>query len=243
METNTVAALTNLDRVAVAMRESVRSYATLLASLDARNLRSLTLIGDVLTETFDAKRASARSVLVLERMDLGLLRRVAERGTTLGKMGFAAPLTMTPEHIESSLDSFPIEFIEIQQLHATVLGDDPFASLVFDPAHVRLECERELKRFLIGLRQGLLAAAGRAAAIDVLQRDAAHGLLRTLRGMLWLKGSKAHQSDDRVVSGVEDLAKQPLRGLRGALNAPAAQPAIDDLYADVEALKVAVDGW
>lgn len=243
METKTALTLTNLDRVAGAMLQGVRAFAAELHSLDATNLRALTLIGDVLTEAFDAKRTSARSVAVLEQMDLGLLRRIAERGTALGKLGFAAPLVMTQRHIESSLDTFPIEFIEVQQLHATILGDDPFASLVFDPAHVRLECERELKRFLIGLRQGLLASAGRTAALGDLQRDAAHGLLRTLRGMLWLKGNKAYQSDDRVVAGIEELVKRPLRGLRGALNAPATQPAIDELYADLEALKVAVDGW
>jgi hypothetical protein len=225
------------------MVANVRAYASQLQGLDAKDLRSLTLIGEVLRETFDAKRASAKSVVVLERMDLGLLRRIAERGTALGKMGFAAPLVMTQLHIESSLDTFPIEFIEIQQLHATVLGDDPFAGLVFEPGHVRLECERELKRFLIGLRQGLLASAGRTAALGELQHDAACGLLRTLRGMLWLKGKKAYEPDDRVVAGIEELVKRPLRGLRSALNAPAAQPSIDDLYADVEALKVAVDGW
>jgi len=236
--------LSGLEQVAASMRDAVQSYAATVQELDPANVRSLTMTGAIVSESFAVERSPGQSVLVLERMDLGLLRRLAERGPSLGKLGLAAPLVMTPRHITSSLDTFPLEFIEIQQLHATVFGDDPFAGLAFVDAHVRLECERELKRFLIGLRQGLLAAAGRAAPMRGIQRDAAQGLLRTLRGMLWLKGSKAYQTDERVIAGTEQLLKAPLRGLRAALSATASTDSgIEALYADVEALNVAVDAW
>lgn len=235
-----------MERIAPLMREAVCSYANLVRELDAKNVRSLTMTGAILTESYSPQRQPGQSVLELERVDLGLLRRLAERGASLGKLGLAAPLVMTRGHIASSLDTFPLEFIEIQQQHLTVFGEDPFATLAFQDGHVRLECERELKRFLIGLRQGLLASTGRAADLREIQREAAFGLLRTLRGMLWLKGSKEYFADDRAVAKVEELVKSPLRGLRGALGlsgSSGSESGIEVLYADVEALNVAVEGW
>lgn len=243
MERNTQLNQQALERVSATMRDAVRSYAAMLLELDAANVRSLTLFGEVLSDGFEPADGPAQSVLVLERMDLNLLRRLAERGVTLGKMGIAAPLVMTTLHIETSRDTFPIEFIEIQQRCATIFGESPFDGLSFEPVHVRLECERELKRFLIGLRQGLLVSVGRQAELNALQRDAARGLLRTLRGMLWLKGARTYQSDERVIAGVEEVVKKPLRGLRGALSRTTGGAGLDELYADVELLKVAVDGW
>jgi len=228
------------------MRQAVRSFAELVRELDRSLVRSLTLTGAILTDSFDADGRPIASVLVLERVDLDLLRRLAERGPSLGKLRIAAPLILTVEHLRTSLDTFPLELIEIQQLHLTLFGEDPFADLVFEASHVRLQCERELKRFLIGLRQGLLVSAGRESHLRSVEREVAEGLLRTLRGMLWLKGQQQFQTDESALVGVESVTDRPLRGLRAGLGRNAHTgtfTALDELYHDVEALRSAVENW
>ncbi len=237
--------LTALDRLAEPYREPVRAYAGLTREIARDNARALTLFGAIAAGTFDPGRHVIRSVLVLGSVDLSILRRIAEHGSKLGKHRIAAPLIMTPEYIRASLDTFPLELIEIGQMHLTLFGQDHFADLSFDDAHVRLQCERELKVILIGLRQGLLAAAGREKVIAELETSVAENLMRTLRGLLWLKGQRQAKPAGDVLGEIEQLTEHRLPGVRTAIDATAAHgwPEFDSLYADIQALGEVADGW
>lgn len=232
-----------LSRVAQSVRSGVRAYAELLARLSGENLAGLTFFGAVLGDAFDPSRMAAASVMVLRRVDLDLLRTLAEHGAKLGSRHISAPLVMTPDYIAASLDTFPLELLEIHQHHATLLGEDHFDALEFDAAHVRLQCEREFKRTLIQMRQGLLAAAGREKVLGEMELDIGLHLLRTLRGLLWLKGGREPMARDAVLDESEKLVARPLPGVREAL-----QPygehgwtAFTALYEDVEALAAVAD--
>jgi hypothetical protein len=237
--------LREIERVVAPMRERVGSYARLIQELFGESGKALTVFGAVLIDGFNVDRDTVRSVLVVERIELSLLRRLADRGAKLGKTGVAAPLIMTPDHIRTSLDTFPLELMEIQQQHVTLFGQDYFNELTFENVHVRLQCERELKRILIGMRQGLLASAGRERLVPMMGKDAADDLVRTLRGLLWLKGHKEFKDAIEVVAQIETLTTRKLPGLRTAVHSamPAGWKDFDHLYHDVEALGEIVNAW
>ncbi len=237
--------LTGLDRIPESFREPVRAYAGLVRDVARDNARSLTLFGPIATGVFDPRRHLIRSVLVVGRVDLSALRRIAQQGPRLGKHRISAPLVMTPDYIRASLDTFPLELLDIQQAHLTLFGEDAFAGLSFDEGHVRLQCERELKVILIGLRQGLLAAAGREKVIGELEAGATAALMRTLRGMLWLKGQREATPAHEVVVQIEKLTNREVVGLRTALDTSAQHgwQQFEALYRDVESLGEAVDAW
>ena len=182
--------LQDLSRVVEPAQAGLRALAELVQTLAGDTARSLVAVGAVVDGPFHPDRQSARSVLVLEHVDLGLLKQLGERGPDLGAKGVGAPLIMTPHYIEASLDTFPLEFIEIDQRRCVILGDDPFGRLHFEAADVRLQCERELKTLLIDLRQGLLAAMGEEQFLEPVEVGVAERLVRTLRGLLWLKGAR-----------------------------------------------------
>lgn len=234
-----------LDGVPQAMREPIRDYTDLVRSCADADFQSLTLFGTIVAGSFDIARHTVRSVVVLEKIDLVKLRRLAEHGAKLGKARIAAPLVMTPAYIRDSLDTFPLELIEIVQMHLTILGDDPFGDLKFEERHVRLECERELKTIMIGLRQGLLAAAGRDKALETIEKDMGEGLVRTMRGFLWLKGQKKAKKADEVIASVEEMSKRKLPGVRDAVDATGSHgwEAFQRLYHDVEALSELANDW
>lgn len=234
-----------LNRVVASMRGPLQEYVSHVKELAGPNAKALTLFGAVVAGSFDPSRHTARNVLVVDHIDLSMLRRLAERGVRFGKARIAAPLVMTPDYIKTSLDTFPLELIEIHQQHLTVFGDDYFQDLSFDDAHVRLQCERELKAILIGLRQGLLAAAGQEKFIGALEMDVGEGLMRTLRGLLWLKGRKEAKPATEVVAEVEKIADRKLMGVRTALDSAAHHgwDEFERLYRDVEALGKIADAW
>ncbi|MCH8913807.1 MAG: hypothetical protein IIA33_09600 [Planctomycetes bacterium] len=234
-----------LDAIIENMREPVREFADLVQQLSGSNAESLTVFGALAGGSFDPKQHTVRSVLVLDNIDLDLLRRLAEEGERLGKSGFAAPLIMTPDYIAASLDTFPLELIEIHQCHVNVFGTDHFKDLKFEDGHVRLQCEREFKSILISLRQGLLAAAGRDDMLEAVEVDIAEKLVRTMRGMLWLKGRKEAKHAAEVVDEVGELVKHPLAGVRAALdpNVRHGWEEFQQLYQDVAAVGDIVDAW
>lgn len=232
-----------LSRVAASMRPALREYGRLVEQMAAEKLAGLTVFGLVLEPDFDPTVAGAASVVVLQQIDLTLLRRLAEHGPDLGASHLRAPLIMTPAYIAASLDTFPLEMLEIHQRRATLLGEDCFASLPFKAEHVRLQCEREFKRILIGLRQGLLAAAGREQALSDLHVGVGGDLLRTLRGMLWLKGLKEAMPRAALLEAIEQQTGGALPGIGQALT-PYGRRGWEDfvcLYEDVEKLAKVAD--
>lgn len=237
--------IAELTRVVEAMRQPLTDYARLIQDIASSNAVALTLYGRVVSPTFDPARHTARSVMIMGQVDLAALRRLALHGAKLGKSAIAAPLVMTPDYIKASLDTFPLEFIEIGQHHLTLFGEDHFADLSFEDTHVRLQCERELKTVLIGLRQGLLAAAGREKFISALEQDVAEALMRTMRGMLWLKGMRDALPGDKVVEEIEKLTERKLPGVRTAMDPEADHgwEAFEKLYRDVESLGEIANGW
>ncbi|MCH7720769.1 MAG: hypothetical protein IH988_07235 [Planctomycetes bacterium] len=231
----------NLGKIAEPVREAVGRFVEVIGQLAGSKTRGLTVYGPAVTADFDAARHAVSSVLVLDAVDLDLLRRFATEGARLGKERISAPLVMTPTYIAESCDTFPVELLEIQQHHVTVLGDDFFNDLTFESQHVRLQCEREFKRILIRLRQGILAAAGREKMLADLETDIGVHLLRTLRGFLWLKDQKEYQAPSSVVDAVEKLADRKLASVRQAVEATFDHnwSAYESLYRDVEVLA----GW
>ena len=237
--------LSSPEAIAEPMRPPIRSLADLVRKLAGNHAKSLTLFGAIAAGSFEATRHTVRSVLIVDAIDLSVLRRLAEHGAKLGKAHVAAPLIQTPKYIADSLDTFPLELIEIHQNHITVFGKDHFEDLSFDDGHVRLQCERELKVLLIGLRQGLLAAAGREKVLAELEVNMAENLLRTLRGMLWLKGRREAQPATEVLVEIENLVQRKLPGVRAAVDREAAHDwsQFESLYRDVEALGETVNAW
>lgn len=225
-------------RLPASMERPMAELRDLLEALAGDGLLGLTAFGPVLEPGFESTDFGATTVMVLRKIDLLMLRRLSEHGPRLARMRVAPPLTMTPEYIEESTDTFPLELLEIHQRRVTLAGRDYFDRLEIDAEHLRLQCEREFKRILIRLRQGLLAAGGKADFLVELEHDIALHTLRTLRGMLWLNGQRGYLSSGDVLTACEEIAGRPLRGLRDAVR-PDAEGSWDEfasVYQDAELL-------
>jgi len=123
-------------------------------------IHSIHITGTAITEDFDEKRSDVNSLFVIKEMDLKFLEVLAPLGKKYGKRKVAAPLIMTPEYINSSLDVFPVEFLNFKLIHATIFGEDILEGLALDRMDLRHQCERELKTKLIWLRQGYISSQG-----------------------------------------------------------------------------------
>ncbi len=131
-----------------------------LLGTSREKIHSVQVTGSALTTDYNPKKSDINSVVVLKEMDLKFLEILAPLGKKYGKKGVAAPLIMTPGYIETSLDVFPVEFMNIRWIHKTLFGEDHFTAIEVKLSDLRQQCERELKVRLIGMRQSYLSASG-----------------------------------------------------------------------------------
>ncbi|HIJ55476.1 MAG TPA: hypothetical protein HPQ03_05055 [Deltaproteobacteria bacterium] len=150
------------------------------------NIHSIHITGSALTADYDPKRSDINSVIVLNTMDLLFLEHLAPLGKKHGKKRISAPLIMTPAYIKSSLDVFPLEFLNIKLLHHTVYGEDAFSNLNIDLSDLRQQCEREIKVRLIGLRQGYLSSMGEPKLLTDSFIRSISGYIPLFRGIILL---------------------------------------------------------
>ncbi len=114
------------------------------------------------------------------------------------------PLFLDPGYIKLSLDTFPLEFMDMSNAYHTVYGDDIFEDIEFDKADVRNQCERELKGKLLHLRAEYLNLRGdKKRLIDLINRS-----LNTFRlvfeGALFLKDRELPKETGSLLSAVTE---------------------------------------
>lgn len=169
-------------------------------------IHSIHITGTAITEDFDEKISDVNSIFVLKGMDLKFLAIVAPLGKKYSRQKVAAPLIMTPDYIESSLDVFPIEFLNFSLSHATVFGDDIFENIRIDRMDLRHQCERELKTKLIWLRQGYISSMGDRKMLSEGFINSITGYMPLFRGIISLLGKEPPLLQSAVIRSMSEAA-------------------------------------
>lgn len=181
------------------------------------NLINLTVYGPAVTSVFDAHRHQIHTLIVVARRDVDQLLKLAQQSKAAAGRRIAPPLIVTQQAMRASHDVFPLEWIDIAQFHATVIGESAMHDLMVKSTMVRLQCERELRSLDILLQRGLLATGGDAGRLDRLERDAADGLVRVFRGIGWLVGERQPLLPGEVCERCAAAVGFPLTGASEAI--------------------------
>ena len=181
-------------------------------------VHSIHIVGSSLTEDYDPESSDINSVVVLEKMDLKFIEFLAPLGKKYGKKRIAAPLIMTPAYIDASLDVFPIEFFNIQRVHYTIFGKDVFQDLVIEESDLRRQCEQELKIKLMGLRQGLIAAAGDKKLLNRGFEESFSGYIPLFRSIILLLGQDPPHNFNATLSVLEEVSGVDTGAFKTVLN-------------------------
>jgi hypothetical protein len=235
----------NVSRFPNRLQGPLQEYAALLQALARQRLLAITVYGAAADPAGAPAQTAVQSAVVLDDVPLEFVRELGAQGGALGRMGIQAPLLLTPAYLAASRDVFPIEFLDLQQRHIVILGDDYFAPLQFDRTHVRLQLERELKSQLLRIRQGVLAAGGRDQPLRDLYESTAEHVLLLLRAVLWLNGQPVPASAAVLVATAAEVTKVDLAALTQAVQGERKVEfaALAALYDGVTALADYVDGW
>lgn len=165
-------------------------------------IHSIYITGSAITDDYDDKVSDVNSIFALKKMDLKFLELLAPLGKKYGKNRVAAPLIMTPEYVNSSLDVFPVEFLNFKLIHATIFGEDIFKDIEISRTDLRHQCERELKTKLIWLRQGYLSSLGNSKSLTERFAKSITGYIPLFRALIVLFGKEPPVKQDDVITAL-----------------------------------------
>jgi len=167
-------------------------------------IHSIHVVGSVLTPDFIKGQSDINSIVVMEEVKLEFLDFIVKLGKEYSQHGVAAPLLITPRYIETSLDVFPVEFLNFRAIHHTVSGPDLLQKLSIDRGHLRLQCEREIKSKLLWLHQGYIEALGDDKQLVQRLSSSITGFIPLFRAILFLGGHKLTLSAQDTAVAMEE---------------------------------------
>ena len=160
----------------------------------ASDLVSLIVYGSAASGSYVKGKSDINLLVVLTNAGKNRLDASFEKVKYWKKRKVATPLVMTKEFIETSLDSYPIEFLNMKNSHILVFGENVLADIAFKPEDLRLQIEREIRGKIILLTQGYLETEGSARQLRQLIRNSFTAFISIFNALLYLKQGKAPQA-------------------------------------------------
>ena len=167
---------------------AARQFTEELASIYGDDLLSVVAYGSALTEDYEPRRSNVNLLVVLADVNAPQLAKAAGvQARYLKSRNFEA-VFVEPAYLTGAADAFPLEFLDMQESHLRLHGDDPLEALQVGEEHLRLQVERELREKLMRLRQAYLRDAGDARALSELAGNSFGSFVHLLRALVRLQG-------------------------------------------------------
>jgi hypothetical protein len=163
------------------------------------DLISIILYGSATGQDYRPGKSDINFMMVLSEEGIDRLDRVFKTVDKWKKRKVAIPLFLTEVYVKSSLDVFPIEYLNFQLNHLLIYGKDILAELSFDPKYVRLQCEREIKGKLLLLREAFLETGGKGRKLKDLMSQSLQAFVAIFDALLYLKGKELPQEKRGVI--------------------------------------------
>lgn len=166
------------------------------------DLLSISLYGSGARQDYVPGKSDLNFLIVLTEEGIDNLQKSFKLMTKWRKRRVAIPLFMTKSFILSSLDCYPVEFLNMKRHYVPVFGEDVLQELAFNKAALRLQAERELKGKILLLRVRYLETERKADRIENLIRESITAFLSIFNALLYLKGVEVPHGRGEVVRAV-----------------------------------------
>ncbi len=194
--------INNIDKLPAETQKIFTPWLKALIKKHKDNLLSVFIYGPAADKDFRPGTSPITSVFVLEALPFSSLHESLKIINAGIPKKIAAPLFLTREHIETSLDVFPLEFHEMQEKQILLYGEDILGPLKIADQHTRLFCEQQIKGKLIRIRQAYLEIGLKNKGIEALLKESLSSLLPVFRGLLRLKGETPPSSHQEALNQV-----------------------------------------
>jgi len=215
-----------------------------------KDLVAIILYGSAASGNYIPKKSDINFLVVLTEEGINGLQRSFKTVAQWHKRNVSTPLFLTKSYISSSLDAFPIEFLNMQKSYHVVYGEDILKELSFEKRHLRLQCERELRGKLLQLRQAYLESRGKSKHLIAIIKNSLTAFMSIFRALLSLKDNDVPAEPESIFSLVsqelgvaEHTFLELLKVKEGTVKLPSAalNALFEDYIKEVRALVYTVD--
>ncbi|MFB3844811.1 MAG: hypothetical protein ACE14O_03550 [Candidatus Cloacimonadaceae bacterium] len=133
----------------------------------------------------------------------------------LRKYRLPAPLIVSRRFILTSLDSYPLEWLDIQSDYTNLYGeDDVMATLQFGKDNVRNQIERELRSKWILTREYALRLNHLNRGLYRMMRSSYQALIPVFKGICFLQNVSIPKTTAQLLDSLEEILHTEVKVLR-----------------------------
>ncbi|MBN1662012.1 MAG: nucleotidyltransferase domain-containing protein [Deltaproteobacteria bacterium] len=168
------------------------------------DLVSVILYGSGARGDYVPGKSDINLLIILSRPFVDVLDRTVDAVGKWKKRNVAVPLFMTKPFVLSSVDAYPVEFLNMKLNHIVVYGESVLDDLEFNPTHLRLQLEREFKGKVLHLQTGFLETQGKPKKIRELIKISFNAMIALFNAILYLKNIDIPRDKRRIIKALAD---------------------------------------
>jgi predicted nucleotidyltransferase len=168
-------------------------------------LLSVVLYGSAASNEYVEGRSNINCLVLLKEVTPDELMKCAARLPEWHKQGISTPLFIDPAYVRSSVDVFPIEFLDMKQRYRLLYGEDFLQKLELKRERLHFQCEQELKGKMLKLRQLYLEASQTGNRLALLLTKSISSFIVLFRALLHLQRMPASGSAEKLFAGLSQL--------------------------------------
>ena len=192
--------LINTDKLPQGVQSKFVPYARELLNLYPGRVRAVAVTGEAAGADYHPKSSQITSVFVFDEVDFQIYHQALKTVAAGVKNGIIAPLLLSEQYLNSSLDVFPVEFLDIKEKHILIFGEDLFSGLDIKTEHLRLFCEQQVKGRLIRIRQAYLEVGLQRQGVEAMLKDSLYSLIPVFRNLVRLKGQPPAVNKEEIIT-------------------------------------------
>ncbi|MBP7215838.1 MAG: hypothetical protein KBA46_00990 [Candidatus Omnitrophica bacterium] len=185
------------------VRRIIEEFVCQATKAYGEGLRSVILYGSATSSEFIPGHSNVNLLVVLEDAALENLKVMA---TIFRKRSFSmiTPLFLTEHYLVTSLDIFPIEFLDIKENYVVMYGKDVMHGRQVDSKNLRFQCEQELKSKLIVIKSAYVKISN-VRQMRAFLFKAFTSIMHISRNLVRLKGKVPGYSKSEIIAqlGIE----------------------------------------
>jgi len=196
--------------------QQLRAYVKDVQRLYGDALDGVLLYGSAVRGEFLPGRSNLNVVLIVRSARADQLKKYGAVHRRWAKEQVVVPLFVTQADLPAMSLVFPLEYLEIQEQHRLLAGQDPFVGFKVDQRHLLAEVLQSLRGNLLRVRQRFIEGGGSEEAITILLPLSLTAMLPVLRGVQRLLGRPVLSQGEPLLKDFETFLSIDLSGLRDA---------------------------
>lgn len=198
-------------------QEQLRGYVKDVRATYGDELDGILLYGSAVRGEFLPGRSNFNMVLLLKSYAGESLKKYSAVHRRWAKEQVVVPLFLTQRDLQAAALVFPLEYLEIQEQHRVLWGQDPFVGFKVDQRHLASQVLQSVRGNLLRMRQRYVEGGGSEDAITILLPLSVTALLPSLRGLQRVLGLPVLSQGEAVLSAVASHLGLDGAGLHDAL--------------------------